>query len=92
MKLFIDLFFKLVYNVEARRRVRKAAETRRRKLQRLKQQVRRLNQFYAGQLISFVAFILIIIDQTVFRTVWSRPLGTRTGGHWSKRNGMMMIG
>ena len=66
-------FLKLVYDFEARRRNRNAAKTRRRKLRHLRQQVRRLNQFYVGQLISFVAFLLITIDRAVFRTVWSRP-------------------
>ena len=63
---------------QARKKTRKAAETRRRRIRRLKQQ-QRLRQFVVKQAISFfLAFLLIVVDQTVFRTVWSKPRSE----HW----------
>ena len=53
-------------------------EARRRKIRRLKQQ-QRMRQFLVKQAFTFVlAFLLIVVDQTVFRTVWSKPRSE----HW----------
>ena len=60
-------------DLEARRKAKEASKARRRKICRLKQQ-QRVRQFLVKQALTFVlAFLLIVVDQTVVRTVWSEP-------------------
>ena len=72
------MIFTAILDLETRKKAQEASKARRRKMRRLKQQ-QRIRQFLVKQAITFVlAFLLIVVDQTVFRTVWSKP----TSEHW----------
>ena len=60
-------------DLEARRKAKEASKARRRKICCLKQH-QRVRQFLVKQALTFVlAFLLIVVDQTIVRTVWSEP-------------------
>ena len=60
-------------DLEARRKAKEASKARIRKICHLKLQ-QQMRQFLVKQALTFVlAFLLIVVDQTVVRTVWSEP-------------------
>ena len=60
------MIFTGILDLEARRKAKEASKARRRKIHRLKQQ-QRMRQFLVKQALTFVlAFLLIVVDQTVF--------------------------
>ena len=72
------MIFNAILDLEARRKAKKASKTRRTKIRRLKQQ-QWMRQLLVKQALTFVfAFLLLLVDQTVVRTVWSNPRSE----HW----------
>ena len=66
------MIFTAILDLEARRMAKEASKARRRMIRCLKQQ-QRMRQFLVKQALTFVlAFLLIVVDQTGFRTVWSK--------------------
>ena len=60
------MIFTLILDLEARKKAKEASKARRRKIRRLKQQ-QRMRQFLVKQALTFVlAFLSIVVDQTVF--------------------------
>ena len=67
------MIFTAILDLEARRKAKEASKARRRKILGLKKQ-QRMRQFLVKQALTFVlALLFIVVDQTVVRTVWSKP-------------------
>ena len=68
-----SMIFTAILDLEARRKAKEASKARRRKILGLKKQ-QRMRQFLVKQALTFVlALLFIVVDQTVVRTVWSKP-------------------
>ena len=60
------MIFTLILDLEASRKAKEASKARRRKIRHLKKQ-QRMRQLLVKQALTFVlAFLLIVVDQTVF--------------------------
>ena len=67
------MIFTAILDLEARRKAKEASKARGRKILGLKKQ-QRMRQFLVKQALTFVlALLFIVVDQTVVRTVWSKP-------------------
>ena len=67
------MIFTRILDLEARRKAKEASKARRRNILGLKKQ-QRMRQFLVKQALTFVlALLFIVVDQTVVRTVWSKP-------------------
>ena len=68
------MIFTAILDLEARRKAKEASKARSRKIRRMKQQ-QRMRQVLVKQALTFVlAILLIVVNQTVVRTVWSELL------------------
>ena len=71
-RFFTRLMSVAILDLEARRKAKEASKARSRKIRRMKQQ-QRMRQVLVKQALTFVlAILLIVVNQTVVRTVWSK--------------------